>query len=729
MKLTNLKVNNFFNTNGKFTFLVGAGCSIDSPSCLPAGYGMMEAIIDHTCHKSERKGILELMKSGQLRFETLVEIIRDQLDKKLMLIDYYGICDKPNIQHFFLAEMIKKGHFAMTTNFDYLIEYALNQSGVPIEEIIPVITKEDFEVFADPYEQLNRGKKTVYKVHGSPKNIITRKHTKDSLIATIQAFGSNKEGENVFQLESFKQPLFENITKERSLAIIGYSGSDDFDIVPTLKVLKQIQNVIWINYSHDIELGKEQIYEINEHTSQSLNNLDLNLRKIVQILFEIWEMKNTDHVYLLNVNTKKLAEGLIESNPNISSENFSLQPKDYLNNIYPEVNDIIKYYIPYKIYIDKDLYDNALPCLKKLKQVAEDTGDTKWKAIALANIGNLFTSQGKYTDALKTLEEAKKIAQDIGGTTSYKEILNLKASIYNNMAIVYERKKDYPGALNLYKDAARIQRQYGNLNGTIINLNNVAEIYRIQERFPESLTYYEEALKIAEQLGNIRLKSSILNNSGLVYASQKNYSEALKRYEEALKISEQLGDRSLNLRCLHNIGTMKQSQGKYQEASKLFNEALRIAELIGDIETKDIILNYIRLNSEKKSVKQGMGIETKLYQEIRKIKEVIICHPKWNTIQIKNFIKGFIEKIFNAFRDNLNWQRIETICNELEPNLFSISSGSPIKGTIQIIERDKKKNFIQIEWEEHSETAKSMWEGIIKQFREIFSKPVPKSLK
>ena len=82
MKLTNLKVNDIFNTNGKFTFLVGAGCSINSPSCLPAGYEMMEAIIDHACDKSEREGILELIKLGELRFETLVEIFRDSLDQE-----------------------------------------------------------------------------------------------------------------------------------------------------------------------------------------------------------------------------------------------------------------------------------------------------------------------------------------------------------------------------------------------------------------------------------------------------------------------------------------------------------------------------------------------------------------------------------------------------------------------------------------------------------------------
>ena len=75
MKLTNLKINDFFNETDKFTFLIGAGCSIDSPSNLPAGFAMMEALIEHTCHQSEWKSITGLMKSGQLRFETLVEII------------------------------------------------------------------------------------------------------------------------------------------------------------------------------------------------------------------------------------------------------------------------------------------------------------------------------------------------------------------------------------------------------------------------------------------------------------------------------------------------------------------------------------------------------------------------------------------------------------------------------------------------------------------------------
>ena len=119
MKLTNLGVKDLITPEAKLTFLVGAGCSIDPPSCLPAGRAMMDAIIDYTCATSE---IEKIKKLEDLRFEQLIEIIRDRLDPDLKVIDYYGLCDKPNLQHLFLAEMIKNGHFAMTTNFDFLIE-------------------------------------------------------------------------------------------------------------------------------------------------------------------------------------------------------------------------------------------------------------------------------------------------------------------------------------------------------------------------------------------------------------------------------------------------------------------------------------------------------------------------------------------------------------------------------------------------------------------------------
>ena len=256
MKLTNLTIKDLLNENEKLTFLVGAGCSVDAPSCLPTGDQMKEPLIRYFCAKSE---INTLLKLKDLKFEELLKIILNHADKELKLVDYYGTCDKPNIQHFFFAEMIKKGHFVMTTNFDYLIEYALLQSNVPREDVISVITKEDYEKYSNPSELFKQGKKVVYKLHGAFKNIITNEDTKKSLVDSIignkflriislMGYSKEEKVENEFKLSPYKRPLFDNISNGRNTIVMGYSGKNDLDFVSSLRILKNHSNFIWINH-------------------------------------------------------------------------------------------------------------------------------------------------------------------------------------------------------------------------------------------------------------------------------------------------------------------------------------------------------------------------------------------------------------------------------------------------------------------------------------------------
>ena len=62
MKLTNLTLKDFITKNEKITFLIGAGCSVDAPSCLPTGSEMMECIIKFTCEESEIERLLKIKK-------------------------------------------------------------------------------------------------------------------------------------------------------------------------------------------------------------------------------------------------------------------------------------------------------------------------------------------------------------------------------------------------------------------------------------------------------------------------------------------------------------------------------------------------------------------------------------------------------------------------------------------------------------------------------------------
>jgi tetratricopeptide (TPR) repeat protein len=618
MTLTNLKIRDLISPDAKLTFLVGAGCSVDPPSSLAAGRKMIEDIVEYTCAESEIQKILDL---EELRFEQLVEIVRNWLDKELKIIDYYGQCDKPNLQHFYLAEMIKKGNFVMTTNFDFLIEYALQQSGVPNEMILPVITKNDYQNYSNPNDLLRKGKKSLYKIHGSTKNIISLENTRDSLVATIQAFGSNKEGENIFQVEPFKRSLFENISSGCSLVLMGYSGSDDFDIVPTLMVLKNLKNIVWINFVYD-DGGIEKIYEINNSTLEETKNSD----KVNQILSNIYRMHNADHIYRVNVNTTRLIKELIDIKPNLSLNNFSLSAKEWLENNIKIPNEFLKYYIPYKIYDAFDIIDDAMNCSKIILEIAEQRSDKKWKSRALNNIGGIHKAQGNYPEALKRYGEALQIDEQLGDLSgkatvlsniggihkaqgNYLEALkryeialqideqlgNLseKATHLNNIGVIYETQGNYPEALKRYEVALQIDEQLGDLSGKAIRLNNIGSIYDAQGKIPEALKRYEEALQIDEQLGDLREKATVLNNIGMIYKVQGNYPEALKRYEEALQIDEQLGDLNRKATVLNNIGMIYRVQGKISEALKRYEEALQIDEQLGNLNEKATVLNNI----------------------------------------------------------------------------------------------------------------------------------------
>lgn len=555
MKLTNLQLKDFISEKTKLTFLVGAGCSIDAPSCLAAGRAMMDAIIDYICPDTEAEKIKKLK---QLRFEALVEIVRDNIDKDLKLIDYYGLCDKPNSQHFFFANMIKKGHFVMTTNFDFLIEKALINIGIPKDEIVVAITREDFQELSNPYELHKDNKKTLYKIHGSTKNVITGENTKDSLIATMQAFGSNKEGLNIFQIESFKQKLIENITNDRSLIIIGYSGSDDFDVVPTLKVLKNLREVFWIDFKAD-DGGYEQVYEIDKSSPSS--------DKINQILIELKQNRNADRVYRVKANTSRMVETLLSVEPELSTENFSINPYNWLKKNIEISHEFFKYRIAGRIYTGFGMFDAALRCKEKELQIAEQEGDEFLKGIMLQEIGSTYRADTRTMKGVPSLSmhskserrrrrcivmayflKAFKIFEKMG---ELKHMSNVLCDIGNHYpslmrsrtATKFFRSRDLV-VQKIFEDVLEIDKQVEDSNYLSIkasHLVSIAGFFSSKEKYEEALKYLEEAQQIYDQIGDLRGKSTVIHFLGTIYYDQLNFKEALMRYELSLQILQQLG--------------------------------------------------------------------------------------------------------------------------------------------------------------------------------------------
>ncbi|MFX1345920.1 MAG: tetratricopeptide repeat protein [Promethearchaeota archaeon] len=557
--------------NCKYSIIAGAGCSKDAPSNLPTSVKIMEEIIKFTCAQSEIENISNI---EGLRFEFLLEIIRNLLDNDLKILKYLEQCDEPNFIHYFLTEMIYNGHYVITTNFDFLIEHAIIQSNRNEDSIISVITESDYRQFENIFDYLNAGKKFLFKIHGSTKDILADRNTKDYFISLIKKIGSYKSEFNLFSVEPYKGVLFNKLLNKAIIILIGYSGLNDFDIIPILKKYHKMKRIIWINHI-DNDGDKEKINEIFINREKSTENLD----DLDKILLEIKNQNPNIELFRIDTNLKKLLNKILDFEFNSDKNNRILEIDDWLNeNI--EIPDMgMKYLIPHVIYFNFDRFEDSFRCgISALEHIPEKSRNNH-KELILNNIGWIYYKMGNYSEAIEHFEEAVTIAHKLDHKD--RELIYL-----SNLGEINERIRNYPVALQRYEDSIKIAEEVGNLMEKLRIMNSVIEIHEELQNYTEALSFSEEAIKISEKLGDLKKKAIIINNIASIHFKQQNLNLALDYFQQSEKIFRRLNDIENLTVCLNNIGTIFQKFEDFSFALDKFKEALEYDERLNDKEGK-----------------------------------------------------------------------------------------------------------------------------------------------
>ncbi len=255
--------------NTKWCFLAGAGISIDPPSGLPSGQQYIKMILSRIVPNELQDTIIGLMEPSRageilagnfLRFEQLMEFIRE-FDSDLEILEGFKSYTEPNFNHYFLAHMLVNQHSVFTTNFDSLIEYALLRIGQSKKRISPIILESDLEVSED------QQKIHVYKLHGSVINVISEENTRGSLQASITQIAGDK-GE-LFTLEKWKIELLTAHLQSSDLMVLGYSGLDELDVIPSLVKIPSDKRVIWIAHEGGRRVEDATIHQFSADTKSS----------------------------------------------------------------------------------------------------------------------------------------------------------------------------------------------------------------------------------------------------------------------------------------------------------------------------------------------------------------------------------------------------------------------------------------------------------------------------
>lgn len=288
-----------FQEHENCMIICGAGISIDSPSNIPSATEFIDTFNDFFLLQSEKK---KLKRSSLLKFETVVRLIKKNIDPSQGWMEYFEKMRYPNHHHYFIAKNVLFGNHVITLNFDYLLEIALMES-IDLKyhsNITPVITQKDFNTYCPPKQVFNSGKLAIYKFHGSFKNIITGKKTLDSVIIEDTQL-QQKSG-----LESFKDKVLRELLNTDIVIFMGYSGTDYFDLIPALKIHLKNKKICWIN--HDGSYDSYLVFEMVEKPSTfQENHLDA-------FLVNLKLADSSTKVFKINGKTEKVIEDFERTN-------------------------------------------------------------------------------------------------------------------------------------------------------------------------------------------------------------------------------------------------------------------------------------------------------------------------------------------------------------------------------------------------------------------------------
>jgi tetratricopeptide (TPR) repeat protein len=564
-------LDDLFEKGLKYTFLVGAGISMNSPSNLPSARSIIRVLLE-TCIPAEE--LIKIQSIKGLRYEMIIEQVQNRFDNELKIIDYFEKFTHPNLMHLFLAYAITKTHYVITTNFDYLIEYALKKiiSTENHKDIIPIITQEDFTKYINLIQISQSSKYPLIKVHGSKHNIITGAKTSDSIITTMKALGSKKEEGKTFDIEPFKKPLIENIFNDRTLIVFGYSGSDDFDIAPMLTNIKSLKRLIWIEHSIDNSIIIEKISDLSgEKAKSDLSNLD-------QVLFNLGKKTNGE-IYRIKTNTQKFITdslwNLILKDIPVDSlkiwengEKFDF--KNFFQSLQLKIREVDKYKFACNIYSNFNMFEELVQCAKKGIKLSHKQEKFQEKMYFFNYLGLSFNKWGKKEESITYYKEGFEIAEKF-------ENLSMQMTFFINLGSIYKSKGDFDKAIELYDKAINTAIALKDYEVIIGGLVNKGEILSIQGKLDAALIIYDKLLKSESKIGDLRVKSTILGNLGLIYANKGDIQKGIQLILESIKIDGALNDQSGIISKLNNLASFHHNRGDLDNALKIYFQAFQIA--------------------------------------------------------------------------------------------------------------------------------------------------------
>ncbi len=476
----------------KLACLAGAGVS--RASGLPIANDLTDAILAKI---GATKREATALRSARMPFELFIETLLIFSELSPIYRIYRG--GAPCAFHELAARWAQAGRLisVVTPNFDNLFEQAFRQHSVAYQR---VWREAHFKNWAP-----RQGRLPLLKVHGSA-------HDDVSLGITIRRV-SGRQG--VELREALLRSAFSNVGADM-LLVVGYSGSDKFDITPILGRLRNSAPPV-VLVSHDRSAG----------TAATISNIRGNRKAGPFAVFD---------GYIVECDTDQLIRAL-----GVGARTF-VQRHDFLKNVDQWYQAALQWHDPaLREYTLAALMQSAArPDLARPYFISCQSQSISAELKARASIGEARSGRdlGHFAEAVSAARRGYRLAARCG-------VPRLRAVASLELGILAADNKNSVSALRFYKRAEREARKAKAQDIVGIALGNSAIVLKNLGgpiRLKRALRNHQEALDIAISAGDKRSEGRTLGNIGNVYSAMGDETNAITYFRWAHEVAVLLGD-------------------------------------------------------------------------------------------------------------------------------------------------------------------------------------------
>lgn len=508
-----MKMNENFDISGfkKKEFAIFCGAGISKSSGLPLANELKQCILEKL--PIDKKDMDEIMNSI-LPFEAFIETLSENTDiSRILDIFEDGM---PNTNHIVIARLAKNGHLKLifTTNFDLLIEKALEEEGLKRDK--------DFEVYYDEeqflkidFGNMDDGVIRIFKIHGSVDD-------RESIRTTMKTIASKTLS---YKRMDIMRYLF-STGRHKKVIILGYSCSDEFDITPQIRSIHEKQKqIIFVEHSkegreiEDVRV-KEQKNPFKTFPGKRIKcNTDDFIR-------ELWDSHS------------KTIGGY---EPAESKVDWGTYVNDWAETL-KENNSYLKYLIASLILYFISKFNRAIVYSNKSLEIANEVRDKKKESECYRILGNCYGHLGDNKKALEFYNRSLEISADSAQVSR----------CYSRVSSVYHKMRNFESAIKFQEKALEISKQNRDKEGEAKSYVGLGKVYIDLRELRRAHELIEKALEMAKEIGNKNLEAGCYVEMGII-SFRVGSLETLSETEKALEIYKALGYKPGIAICYENL--------------------------------------------------------------------------------------------------------------------------------------------------------------------------------